>query len=161
MTKTKDLGGTQLRMGVKAVDLRRRAFAEHIAAGKTGAEAARLAGFTGSVQALSNAAARCMKNDEVRRWIEQAVNKASTKRVLTATERRELLTSFAEASEVPVDIRDRIAAVKELNAMDGLHVKRLEHSGPDGKPINTVLAAIPEDEIRKRLAELAGRKAKT
>lgn len=154
MTKTKDLGGTKLRMGVKAVDLRRRAFAEHIAAGKTGAEAARLAGFTGSVQALSNAAARCMKNDEVRRWIDQAVTKASTKRILTATERRELLTRFAEASDEPVDIRDRIAALKELNAMDGLHTKQIQHSGPNGQPIAAMIAALPEEEVRRRLAEL-------
>jgi phage terminase small subunit len=155
MTKSQDLGGTQLR---NAADARKRAFAEHVAAGKNGTEAARLAGFSGTDASLGATASRLLKTDKVRELIDQAVTKASTKRILTATERRELLTSFAEASEVPVDIRDRIAAVKELNAMDGLHVKRLEHSGPDGKPINTVLAAIPEDEIRKRLAELAGRK---
>lgn len=160
MTKTQDLGGTKLRMGVKAVDLRRRAFAEHIAAGKTGAEAARLAGFKGTDGSLRNTACRLMTKDDVQAWINQAVTMASTSRILTAQERRELLTKWATQAEEPAELRDRIAALKELNAMDGLHVKKLEHSGPNGQPINTVLAAIPEDEIRKRLAELAGRKAK-
>lgn len=142
-----------------AAQIRRRAFAEHVASGKSGAEAARLAGYTGSVQALSNAAARCMKYDEVRSFIEQAVAKASNKRIITATERRELLSEFAKPDpREPVDIRDRIAAVKELNAMDGLHIKKLEHSGPNGQPIGAVLATVPEDAIRARLAELAKRK---
>ena len=145
---------------VNAADARKRAFAEHVAAGKSGTEAARLAGYTGTDASLGATASRLLKTDKVHGWIDQAVTKASSKRVLTATERRELLTAWATQAREPADLRDRIAAVKELNAMDGLHSKKLEHSGPNGQPINAVLAAIPEDEIRKRLAVLAGRKTK-
>jgi len=157
MTKTQDLGGTKLR---NAADARKRAFAEHVAAGKNGTEAARLAGFKGTPASLKVTASRLLTNANVQALVQEAVTKASTKRVLTAAERRELLSDWATQASEPADLRDRIAALKELNAMDGLHVKKLEHSGPNGQPINTVLAAIPEDEIRKRLAELAGRKAK-
>ena len=136
---------------MSSADIRRRAFAEHIAAGKSGVEAARLAGYKGTEASLANQASRLMRNDDVRQAIAKVAEKASTKRVLTAQERRERLTELADADAEP---RDAIAAIKELNAMDGLHLKKIEHSGPDGSPIGAVLAAIPEDVIRARLEAL-------
>ena len=153
----KPLGGTALR---KAADERKRAFAEHVASGRNGTEAARLAGYTGTDASLGATASRLLKIDSVQAWIAAAVEKASTKRILTAVERRELLTEWATQASEPAELRDRISAVKELNAMDGLHIKKLEHAGPNGQPILAVLATVPTETLRERLAELVARKPK-
>lgn len=134
--------------------VRRRAFAEHIAAGKSGVEAARLAGFKGSPQVLAVAAARLLRNANVRETIRTTAEKASNGRILTAHERREWLSRLIIQAEEPVEVRDRIAAIRELNAMDGLHLKKIEVTGPGGGPIQQVLAEIPTEAIRERLEQL-------
>ncbi|HAT09045.1 MAG TPA: hypothetical protein DCS97_00240 [Planctomycetes bacterium] len=147
--------------GSSTVDLRRRAFAEHAAAGRSGVEAARLAGYTGSPQVLAVAAARLLRNAKVQKIIRSLAEKASNGRILTAQERREWLSRLITQAAEPVEVRDRIAAIRELNAMDGLHIKRLEHAGSAGQPLGAVLAAIPTEVIRERLAELAKRRHQT
>jgi phage terminase small subunit len=134
-----------------------RAFAEFIAQGMNHADAYRAAGYKAkNTASASTMAGRLLKNVEVQALIKQAVEKASTKRVLTAQERRERLTELTSDPNEPKDV---IAAIRELNAMDGLHIKKLEHSGPNGQPIGATLATIPDDVIRERIAELAKRKA--
>jgi phage terminase small subunit len=157
---------------VNAPDQRRRAFAEYVAQGKTGTEAARLAGYKGTDASLGNQACRLIKNDEVQAMIKEAVAKASKGRIVTAQRRRELLSDIAEGitkttaeGAAGPTTRDptpaeRVQAIKHLDELDGLVRQKVEHSGPNGQPIGAVLATIPEDEIRKRLAELAKRKTK-
>ncbi len=157
---------------MNAPDQRRRAFAEYVAQGKTGTEAARLAGYKGTDASLGNQACRLIKNDEVQAMIKEAVAKASKGRIVTAQRRRELLSDIAEGitkttaeGAAGPTTRDptpaeRVQAIKHLDELDGLVRQKVEHSGPNGQPIGAVLATIPEDEIRKRLAELAKRKTK-
>lgn len=143
---------------LKPAQIRRKAFAEYIAQGKNGTEAAKLAGFTGTQHALEVTASRLLRHAEVQELITTAAEKASKRRVLTAEERRELLTLWATQAEEPAELRDRIAALKELNAMDGLHLKKIEVSGPGGGPIQQLIAELPTDVIRKRIEELKARK---
>lgn len=49
-------------MKLTAAQIRRRAFAEHVASGKSGVESARLAGFKGNDHVLSVTAARLLGN---------------------------------------------------------------------------------------------------
>lgn len=141
---------------LKPSQVRRRAFAEHVASGKSGVEAARLAGFTGTQHALEVTASRLLSKAEVQAIIKATTERATTKRVLTIEQRRELLSLFAQPEDPtqPIETRDRIAALKELNAMDGLHLKKVEVTGPGGGPIQQVLAEIPTEAIRERLEQL-------
>jgi phage terminase small subunit len=150
MSKT-ELGGTKLR---NAAHVRRKAFAEHVAAGKTWTEAARLAGYTGTTGSIRNTASKLMTKGDVQEMVRQATEKASSKRILTVIERKELLTQWIQQDAEPTEMKDRIAALKELNAMEGLHVKQLQHSGPGGAPIAGVMSTLSIDELRS-IIELA------
>lgn len=152
---------------------RRRAFAEFVAQGLTHADAYRKAGYTAkSVYSASTGAGRLLKNAEVQAWIAAAVEKASQGRIITAQRRREILSDIAEgttrttaegaAGPVTRDPTpaERVQAIKHLDELDGLIRQKIEHSGPGGQPMAGVLAAIPTEVIRERLAELAKRKTK-
>jgi phage terminase small subunit len=165
---------------INAPDQRRRAFAEFVAQGKSGTEAARLAGYKGTDASLGNQACRLMKNDEVQALIQVATEKASNLRVFDAAARREILRQIAQG-EVEQEITtetsgvmgrssstqrrkptsaERAAAIKHLDELDGLVRQKIEHSGPNGQPMAAMLAAIPTEVIRERIAELAKRKTK-
>jgi acyl-CoA reductase-like NAD-dependent aldehyde dehydrogenase len=135
---------------------RRRAFAEHLATGISQTEAARRAGYTGTDESLGNTASRLMKNDEVRQWLDAAREKASTARIMTAQQRREHLTRIAQTEMS--EHRDQISAIKVLNDMDGLTIKKIHHADKDGNSLGADLAQIPTEVLRKRLDELRGKK---
>lgn len=163
---TAEPGGTKLR---RTADQRRRIFAEHVAAGKSGVEAAMLAGFKGNKNTLAMTASRLIRNDNVKQLIETATEKASKGRILTAQRRREILADIAEGkvqtkSDGPTGttVRDptpaeRVRAIEHLDNLDGLVRQKHELSGPNGQPLAAVLATVSEDTIRARLAELAKR----
>jgi phage terminase small subunit len=165
---------------INKAELRRIAFAEHIAAGKTGTEAARLVGYSGNDAVLGTQACRMLKNAEVQAMIRAASEKASKVRVFDAAARREILRKIAEG-EIEQEITtetsgamgstssvqkrkptgaERAAAIKHLDELDGLIRQKVEHSGPNGAPIGAVLATVDEATIRERIAELAKRKGK-
>lgn len=155
----------------RATDPRWQAFAQCIAQGLSQTEAYRKAGFkTKNDASASTLASRLLRKVEVQALVREATELASQGRITTARRRREILSEIAEGtarvqSEGPTGptVRDptpaeRVAAIKHLNELDGLMVQRHEVAGPAGQPIGTVLAAIPENVIRVRLAELAKRK---
>lgn len=145
-------------MKLTAAMVKRRAFAEYVAQGLNATQAYMRAGYKATGHAATVEGSKFLMKPDVQAYLAEAQAKISKGRILSATERRELLTRWARAEDEPADLRDRIASVKELNAMDGLHVKKLEHSGPNGQPIGAVLATVDEATLRQRLAELAARK---
>ena len=154
-----------------AAEPRWRAFAQFIAQGLSHAEAYRKAGYKAkTVFAASTGAGKLLKKAEVQALVQEAVAQASVGRILTAQRRRELLSDIAEgitkttaegaAGPVTRDPTpaERVAAIKHLDELDGLLRQKIEHSGPSGQPLGAVLAAIPTEVIRERLAELAKRR---
>ena len=139
-----------------SIETRHRAFAEYIAAGKSQREAARLAGYTGTPNSLNCHANRMVKRKDVQRWIEEARQKASVGRIIDAKQRRELMSEFATN---PKDqTHDRIAAVKVLNDMDGLTIKKIHHADADGGSLGADLAQVTVEKLRERIAVLKGGK---
>lgn len=160
---------------VKKDNERRRAFAEHVAAGETGAQAARLAGYSGTYASLANQASRLMNNDEVKSMVSEAAAKASNARIFGAAERREILRQIA-CGEIEQEITtetkgvmgsttttqrrkptagERVAAIKQLDELDGLITQRHKVEGTIEHNHRAILASVPDDVIRQRLAELS------
>jgi phage terminase small subunit len=152
--------------------IRRRAFAEHVAAGMSATEAYIRAGYNSKGHAAESAASTLLRNVEVQEIIRSAAEKASKGRIITAQRRREILSEIAEGvtaavakgpmgetSRGPLQ-SERVAAIKHLDELDGLIRQKVEHSGPNGAPIGAVLATVDESTIRARIAELAKRKTK-
>ena len=119
---------------------------------------------------LGATASRLLKDVRVKQLVETAVERASKGRILTAQRRREILSDIAEGKvQTTADgptgttVRDptpaeRVRAIEHLDNLDGLIRQKHELSGPNGQPLQVLTAAIPEDAIRARLAELANRK---
>jgi phage terminase small subunit len=154
-----------------AAEPRWRAFAQFIAQGLSQTEAYRQAGFKAkSAASASTLASRLLRKVEVQALVRQATELASQGRITTARRRREILSEIAEGtarvqSEGPTGptVRDptpaeRVAAIKHLDELDGLMVQRHEVAGLNGQPISAMLATIPDDVLRARIAELAARK---
>lgn len=155
-----------------ATDLRRKAFAEHVAGGKTGVDAARLAGYKGNARTLSASAARLLADDSVQALVAEVAAKASAGRILTAQRRREILAEIAEgetAQEIVTDgvmgrgtqtrrptSAERVAAIKHLDELDGLLVQK-----HDVRTTPADLSQVPDDVLRARLDALKKTKGKT
>lgn len=131
MTKTK----------TNAIQSRRLAFAEHIAAGKTGVESARLAGFRGNDNGLHVTASRLLRDATVQAMVEQARKASTTERIATAAQLKEFWTRIMRgeetstvliqgaAIEVQPSIADRIKAAELLGKTQGLFVDRTKQEG--------------------------------
>lgn len=124
-----------------AIQSRRLAFAEHIAAGKNQTEAARLAGYKGTQHALEVTASRLLKKAEVQAMVEQARKASTTERIATAAQLKEFWTRIMRgeetstvliqgaAIEVQPSIADRIKAAELLGKTQGLFVDRTKQEG--------------------------------
>lgn len=149
-----------------ATDLRRKAFAEHVAGGKTGVDAARLAGYKGNARTLSASAARMLADDRIQALVAEATTKASAGRILTAQRRREILAEIAEGEtgqEITTTSEmqgtstqtrrptsaERVAAIKHLDELDGLLVQK-----HDVRTTPADLSQVPDDVLRARLDAL-------
>ena len=161
-----------------APNVRHQAFAEHLAAGKSAKEAYLLAGYKATPRAAEVEASKLLRNPNVQAMIREAAAKASTGRILTAQQRREILTQIA-LGEIEQEIvtettgtmgkgrsvqkrrptsAERKAAIEHLDKLDGLVIDKTEHTGKGGEPLTAIVAAVPTEVLRDRLAELANRK---
>lgn len=82
------------------------------------------------------------KNDKIRTRYNELIEKAQNKAIMTAKERKELLTRISRGEEkekipkfidgelieieVTPQLKRRISAIETLNKMDGVYVQRLE-----------------------------------
>lgn len=107
---------------------RHKAFAAAIVSGLNQTEAYRKVYPKTSIAAARSSAATLLTNPSVRKYVEEAKEKAVTKAVLSRSERLELLSGLAKCEETFP--KDRIAAVKVLNDMTGDNApQKVEHSG--------------------------------
>lgn len=126
---------------VNAIQSRRLAFAQHIAAGKSGIEAARLAGFKGTDGGLRVTACRLLTQPNVQAMVEQARKASTTERIATAVQLKEFWTRIMRGEETstvmvqgsPVEVQptiaDRIKAAELLGKTQGLFVDRTKQEG--------------------------------
>lgn len=124
-----------------APNVRHQAFAEAIAQGKTGSDAARAAGYKGTADSLYTQASRLLKSPEVQAVIAQAREASTSSRVATAQELKEFWTSVmkgevtttvernGEAVTVGPTIADRIKAAELLGKTQALFVDRSQQDG--------------------------------
>lgn len=116
-----------------AAQARRRAFAEHVAAGKSATEAARLVGYKGTKHAVEVTGSRLLKHAEVRAVIEEARKASTSDRVATATQLKEFWTDVANGKVLdqggPAKLSDRIRAAELLGKVQGLFVEVVKNDG--------------------------------
>ena len=113
------------------------------------------AGYVCKTDRVAEASAhKLLRNPEVARSIRAATAEVRRAAIATREERQELLTRILRGEEtevrlgsgggeigsipfdVPVSAKDRLKALELLGKMQGDFVQRVEHSGPDGGPID-------------------------
>lgn len=157
--------------------IKRRAFAEGVAAGKSATQAYKDAGYKSVGNVAEVEASRLLRNPQVASRIAELTAEASKGRRMTVAERHRILEQIA-AGEVEQEIStitdsetgrtvsvqrrkptagERKAALEHLDNLDGLVKQHVEHTGKGGGAIAVMLGQIPEDVMRARLAELLER----
>jgi len=144
-----------------------KAFAQHVAAGKTNREAYKLAGYSmrGTQATIDRRATETAKKQQVAEYIEslhaKIREKAERSTIASATEVLELLTSMArgelpdhvlnskgELIEVPARLRDRKAALELLGKKDALFVEKKQvDANITASPIlESIMDQLKEDD---------------
>lgn len=147
---------------VRGLSDRHRLFAEGIARGERGIDAAKAAGFLGNDKTLTETASRLQLRPDIQAHLAMLRAKATSTAVLDLQERLVMLSNIASGGDVdhvlkdgttvkaPASARDRIAAIAEVGKLKGDYVKKVEHTGA----VKTLVELIDElDE--KRAAEAA------
>lgn len=98
------------------------------------ADAAELAGYSGSRTALSVAGKRNIENPEVFAAIKEI--EAASPLVATRDERLTFLTAIMR--DKLQKVKDRLKAADQLSKACGDYIQKMELSGPDGQPIQTL-----------------------
>lgn len=106
------------------MDLRRMRFAEYYVASSNGTESAIKAGY--SQKTAYSQANRLLKNVEVQNYIKELESKERDKRILSARERKVILSDIAK-DEIN-DPQCRIKAIDTLNKMTGEYTTKVEAS---------------------------------
>jgi phage terminase small subunit len=118
---------------ITTAELRKKAFAEHIAAGKSATQAARLVGFKGTRHGVEVQGSRMLKNVEVQKYIAEIAKAATTSRVATAEQIREFWTEVLVGKAIdnglPPKLSDRIKAAELLAKVQGMFVEKVENKG--------------------------------
>lgn len=79
------------------------------------------------------AAAKLLTKDNVKKRIAELREKVSSSKIMSAIERRELLTKFAKS--IKTSNTDRLKAIDLLNKMDGVYINKTQISGDGGGAI--------------------------
>lgn len=77
--------------------------------------------------------AKLLRNARIQKRIEELREELDSRKIMDATERRELLTQFARDEETGKT--DRLRAMDLLNKMDGVYINKTQVSGVDGAPL--------------------------
>lgn len=127
--------------------------------------AAKLAGYQGSDKALAVTASRLLRSAKVRRFLAK-VSKGEVGRqgkaaaasvelavaIATHDERRAWLSGVMRDPKVAM--RDRLRAAELLAKIEGDFIHKVEVSGPDGGPMETLDVSKLSDEALAELDEL-------
>jgi len=102
---------------------KQRRFADNYLNGESGANAARLAGYTGNTVSLSVTGNRLLKIPKIRHYVDKNVKEESAEATLSRQRKREILKGIAEAwkskGELEGDRQAAIQAIKVDNSMTG------------------------------------------
>jgi len=114
---------------MQKLDLRARRFVDAFlgSANGNGTEACRQAGYAGKPAVLAVQASRLLRRANVRQAIDARLRRREKRSILDADARDQLLSEFAEMTEL--EVRDRIRAIAELNKCTGRHSIKHLHSG--------------------------------
>lgn len=127
-------------------NVRHEKFAQSLANGMSQRNAYRSA-FPNSVkwkdETVDPKASALAKNDKVLARLRELADKASSKAIMSAIERKEWLTGIikSEAEET----KDKLKAVDLLNRMEGEYVDKVQVAGE----INNPMAGLTTEELRK------------
>lgn len=88
-------------------------------------------------------ASELKKNSKVLVRLKELGEKASSKAIMSAVERKEWLTEIIKSNEQ--DMKDRLKAVDILNRMEGAYIDKVEVGGQ----INNPMAGLTTEELKK------------
>ena len=126
------------------MNARQRLFAEHYVACGNRTEAARRAGYSSSY--AEHRADDLWRNVEIQEYVRELSEKAQDERIMTARERKAVLSDIARNGAV----NDKIRAIDTLNKMTGEYVTKIE--GNISADVNNPFKDLTTEELR-RLAE--------
>ena len=110
--------------GSVIVNERQKKFAEYYAQSGNTVQSAIKAGYTSDY--ANKLAYKLLENIGVKEYIQKLTAKETKKRVMTAEERRALLTEFA--NDPNAKLQDRLKAMDILNKMTGEYITKIEGS---------------------------------
>lgn len=115
-----------------------------VVAGKSQRQAYRDAGGKAKTDETADASAsEILSHPEVRAFYNSLMEKVAEKAIWTREDSLRTLAEIASGSDENGKTSDRVAAVKELNAMSGWNsASKLELTGADGGPIAMIPARI-------------------
>ena len=121
-------------------------FAQGIASGLSQRKAYRAA-FKNSVNwkdtTVDNRASELAKTSEVLGRVKELAAEASSKAIMTATERKEWLSKVIRSEEEYT--KDKLKAVDILNRMDGEYIEQVQVNGH----VNNPMAGLTTEELKK------------
>ena|GEM_PF-4218139 len=124
----------------KDMTFRQKMFAEHYVKCGNATKAAALAGY--SKKNANKLGSRALQNEKVRSYIDLLTKKISNKHILSAAERQELLSKFA--NDKNENIAMRMKAIEILNKMTGIHLD-------DALSQDNPFEGLTKEELKKLL----------
>ena len=123
------------------LNARQKSFCEFYVASGNATESAIKAGY--SENYANKRVHEQLKKNEISRYIKELQEKTKTSRIMTAVERREVLTEVIKNGNEK--IQDRLKALDILNKMDGEYIEKMQLSGQ----VNTnPLSGLTTEELR-------------
>lgn len=120
---------------------RQKRFAEYYAQSGNASWSAKQAGYADKFAGQN--ADKLLKNTNIAGYIQELVEKEQDKRIMTARERRAVLSDIAREGNT----QDRIRAIDVLNKMSGEYITKIE--GNLSAEINNPFKDLTTEELRK------------
>lgn len=128
--------------GSVIVNERQKRFAEYYAQSGNASWSARQAGY--SEKYAGQNADKLLKNTNITNYIRELTEREQDKRIMTARERKAVLSDIAREGN---DNADRIRAIDTLNKMTGEYVTKIE--GNISADVNNPYKDLTTEELRK------------
>ncbi len=137
-------GGKKEGVTVNEMNERQKKFAEYYAQSGNASLSAKKAGY--SEKFINTNATKLLQNTTISEYIKELTEKDQDQRIMTAKERRAVLSDIAREG----NNQDRIRAIDTLNKMTGEYVTKIE--GSLSAEINNPFKDLTTEEL-KRLAD--------
>ena len=132
---------TKKSKGGVTVNERQKRFAEYYAQSGNASLSAKKAGY--SEKFINTNATKLLQNTTISEYIKELTEKEQDKRIMTARERRAVLSDIAREGNT----QDRIRAIDVLNKMSGEYITKIE--GNLSAEINNPFKDLTTEELRK------------